>query len=134
MFGTTLALRSKYLAHCIYFTVSKKVLLENFRILSFTLPSKVQIQLLSCIKSYFASLSTFKYYTILIFLNIAERFFTVTTFEDSQYYQDKNVLLVDYLISQDSCVKSSFLETNLLEFSKFGNELEVKDYLLLHLN
>ena len=63
----------------------------------------------------------------------------VTTFKDSQYYQDKNVLLVDYLILQDSCMKSSllessFLETNLLESSKFRNEFEVKDYLSLFLN
>ena len=62
------------------------------------------------------------------------RFFTTTTFKDSQYYQDKNVLLVDYLISQDPCMKSSFLETNSLEFSKFRNKFEVKDYLSLVLN
>ena len=31
-------------------------------------------------------------------------------------------------------MKFSFLETNSLKFSKFRNELKVKDYSLLHLN
>ena len=99
IFITTLASKSKVFAHYIYFIISEKVLLENFRLPSFTLPSKVQMQLLSCIKSNFTSLSTFKYCAILPFLNIAERFFAMTTFEDSQCHQDNNNLLVDYLFS-----------------------------------
>ena len=123
MLDTTLASRSKCLTYHVYFTASEKVLLKNFRLPSFTLPSKVQIQLLSCVKSNFASSSTFKHHTIL-FSSIMERFFTTTTFKDSQCHQDKNILPVDYLILQDSYLKSSFLETSSLEFLNLGINLK----------
>ena len=98
LFNLILDATPKNPTHFIYLTSSECSFKENFR-LRFTSFSKVQMQLLSCIKFNFTSLFTFKIHPILIPSEIAGRFILATICADSQFHQVKNILLVDSLLS-----------------------------------
>ena len=98
LFNLTLDAASEDSTHSTYPTLPERVHLENFRLLSFTSFSKVQMQLLSCIRFNFTLPSSFEYHPILASSSIVGRLLTATAFADSQCYQVKNNSLVDCLI------------------------------------
>ena len=59
---------------------------------------------------------------------------TASAFADSQYYQVKNILLANFLLSQHSRMKFSFSLIHLLPSSKSGKKFKVKDHISPHLS